>query len=101
MDINELIDEMKKIQTNLLYFLDHGDNNEENFQNLVTIFDDVKIHDDQFKIKPLLYLILKVSNNHHRESEFFNKIFSILQLFKDDMKKYFINNELFHIFQRQ
>ena len=99
MNVNEILDEMKKIQTNLLDFLEHADNNEEKFQNLLNIFDDIKIHDNQFKIKPLIYSILKISNNHHREPEFFSKIEKILQLFKDDLKKYFTNNELFHIFK--
>ena len=97
--VNEFIEEMKKIQTDLLNFLDHGDNNEENYQNLINKFQDIKIHDHQFKIKSLLYLILKISNNHYREPEFFSKIEKILQLFKDDMKKYFLNHELFHIFK--
>ena len=99
MSVNEFLEEMGKIQTNLLEYLDHGDNIEKKFQELINIFDDFKIHDNQFKIKPLLYLILHISNNHHRESEFFLKIEKILQLFKDDIKKYFSNKELFCIFK--
>ena len=97
--INEFLEEMEKIQTTLLDFLEHGDNDEEKYQNLIYIFNDIKIYDNQFKIKSLFYLILKISNNHYRETEFFNKIEKILQVFKDDMKKYFTNNELFHIFK--
>ena len=37
MNIKEFLEEMKKIQTNLLDFLDHDDNNEENYQNLINI----------------------------------------------------------------
>ncbi|KAK8836069.1 hypothetical protein M9Y10_040025 [Tritrichomonas musculus] len=98
-NIKEFLEVMKKIQKNLIDFLEHGDNNEEQYQNLIQIFEDIKIHDNQFKIKPLLYLILKISNNHHREPAFFSKIEKILLLFKDDIKKYFPNNELFHIFK--
>ena len=91
MEVNakEFLEVMKKIQKNLLDFLEHDDNNEEQYQNLINIFDDIKIHDNQFKIKPLLYLILKISNNHHREPEFSSKIEKILQLFKEDMKNIF------------
>ena len=99
MSANKFIEEMKKIHGILLDFLDHGDNNEEKYQNLIQIFDDIKIHDDKFKIKLLLYLILKISNDHHRESEFFSKIEQILRFFKDDMKKNFSNHELFYIFK--
>ena len=38
-----------------------------------------------------------MSNNHYRVTDFFNKIEKILLLFKDDMKKYFSNSDLFHI----
>ena len=71
MNVNEFLEEMKKIQTNILEFLDNGDNIEEKFQNLINIFDDIKIHDNQFKIKPLFYLILHIFSNHHHKSEFF------------------------------
>ena len=84
--INEFLEEMEKIQTTLLDFLEHGDNDEEKYQNLIYIFNDIKIYDNQFKIKSLFYLILKISNNHYRETEFFNKIEKILQVFKDDMQ---------------
>ena len=93
MSSEEFLEEMKKIQANLIDFLEHDDNNEEKYQNLIKIFDDIKIHDNQFKIKSLFYLILKISNHHHREPEFFSKIEKILQLFKDDMKKYFPNDD--------
>ena len=71
-NIKEFLEVMKKIQKNLIDFLEHGDNNEEQYQNLIQIFEDIKIHDNQFKIKPLLYLILKISNNHNREPRFFS-----------------------------
>ena len=99
MDIKNFLKEMKKIQTNLIDYLDHEDNKGEKYQNLINLFDEIKIHGDHMKIKPLLYLILNISNNCHRKSEFLGKIFSILQIFKDEMKKYFSNIELFHIFK--
>ena len=71
-NVNEFLDEIKKIQINLLDFLDHGDNNEENYQNLINIFIEIKIHENQFKTKSLFYLILKISNNRHHEPEFFS-----------------------------
>lgn len=74
MSIKELIEEMKNIQINLLDFLDHEDDIEEKYQNLIHIFNEIKIHDDNYKIKSLFYLILKIANNHHRESDFFAKI---------------------------
>ena len=81
-NIKEFLEVMKKIQKNLLDFLEHGNNDEDQYHNLIQIFDDIKIHDNQFKIKPLLYLILKISNNHHRSDSFMAKIEQILLYFQ-------------------
>ena len=83
MDSNVYLEEMKKIQQNLLDLLDYEKNVEEKYQNLKNIFDDIKIYDDQYKIKSLMYLLLHICKNHHREEGFFNKIEQILNLFKD------------------
>ena len=99
MSIEKYLEEMKKIHENLLDYIDSETNIEEKYQNLKNIFEDIKIHNNQFEIKSLFYLIVKISNNHHRESGFFSKIEQILELFKDDMSKYFSNSELFHIFK--
>lgn len=64
LNVKEFLEVMKKIQKNLIDFIEHGDNNEEQYQNLIEIFDGIKIHDNQFKIKPLLYLILKIGRAH-------------------------------------
>ena len=99
MDSKVYLEEMKKIQQNLLDLLDYEKNIEEKYQNLKNVFDDIKIYDDQYKIKSLMYLLLHICKNHHREEGFFNKIEQILKLFKDSLQKYFSNSELFHIFK--
>ena len=99
MNSKEYLGEMKKIQLNLLDLLDYENEVEEKYQTLKNIFDDIKIHDNEYKIKSLMYLLLHISNDHHREEGFFGKIEHILKLFKDDLQKYFSNSELFHIFK--
>ena len=99
MSIEKYLEEMRKIQENLLDFIDYETNIEEKYQNLKNIFDDINIHNNQFEIKSLFYTIVKISNSHYRESGFFSKIEQILKLFKNDMSKYFSNSELFHIFK--
>ena len=94
MSAEEYLNEMKTIQRNLLEYINNEANVEENYQNLIQIFDDIKIYDNQYKVKSLFYLTLTISNNHHRGTDFFNKIEKILLHFKDDMKKYFSNSEL-------
>ena len=99
MSIEKYLEEMKKIQKSLLDYIDYETDIEEKYQNLINLFDDNKIHDNQFEIRLLFNLILKISNNHHRETGFFSKIEQILKLFKNDIQKYFSNSELFYIFK--
>ena len=99
MHSNEYLEEMQKIQQNLLDLLDYENDVEEKYQYLKNIFDDIKIYDDQYKIKSLMYLLLHICKNHHREEGFFNKIEQILKFFIEDLQKYFSNSELFHIFK--
>ena len=97
--IHEYLEIMKVIQENILNYIDEESNVQEKYCKLQNIIDDLQIRDNQHIFKQLLYLLLKVSNNHHRESNFFNKIEQIFILIKKDMTKYFSNSELFHIFK--
>ena len=99
MNSKDYFEEMKKIQENILDYLDYESNVEEKYQNLLNFFSKIKIHDNQYTIKSIFQLLIHISNNHHREERFFSKIEQILSLFKDDIKKYFTNSELFHIFK--
>ena len=98
MNIQDYLDKMKTIQSNLLQFID-SENIEENFQNLIQILDDQKIRNNRHELKSFLYLILKISNNHHRSPDFFKKIGKILVFFSDEMKNYYSNFEIFNIFK--
>ena len=97
--IEQFLEENKSIQKNIFDYLDYDIDIEEKYQNLKNLFDDIKIHSDQYKIKLLFKLIVQISNNHHRERNFFSKIDQILLLFKDDIQNYFSNSEIYHIFR--
>ena len=99
MSAAEYIETIKTIQSTILEFLDGEENLEENFQNLQAFFDEQQIHENKYELKLVLYLILKVSNNHHRCVNFFHKIEQILNYFKDDITNYFTNHEIFNIFK--
>ena len=94
MNLDEYIKEMKKIQEKLLDYLE----DEEKNTNLNDIFKDNKLYDDQYYIISILHLILKISNDHHRHEDFFNKIFQVLKFFKDLISK-ISNSEFFNIFK--
>ena len=99
MNIQNYLEKMAKIHTHLLNFLDDERNDDVNYQILIDIFSEMKIHDNRNEIKSLLYLLLKLSTNHHRSILFFNKIERILTIFKNDIKFFFSNSEIFHIFK--
>ena len=99
MDCPKYLDKMKKIQENLLEFIDNEDNVEEKFQNLINLLKDQKFRDNENDLKSFLYLVLRIANNHHRKEGFFNKIERILTFFKDEIRKFYLNFEIFNIFK--
>ena len=58
MDLQECLQRMKKIQENLLKFLDDKDNIEENFQNLTKLLEEQKIKEIQHELE--LFRIMKL-----------------------------------------
>ncbi|KAK8840474.1 hypothetical protein M9Y10_030679 [Tritrichomonas musculus] len=97
-NIATFLKKFKNVQDKFLYFLENDENIDENFQNLKKLFIVTKLRDSQHDLKLFLRLLLKVTNNYHRGPIFFGKIFQILQLFKDDIKKY-KNDEIFQLFK--
>ena len=71
----QYIEEMKEIQENLLSFVDNTDEDNEDymtFEDLKEILTEQKILKKRQKLK--LFLILNISNNHHRSTNFFERI---------------------------
>ena len=97
MSFQEYIDQMKSIHQNLIDFLDQMQDEEERFLNIIRSLVDLK--KDQHKLKSILYMLVNISNNHHRYPQFFNKIEKILQSLKTDITKYYSNYEIFKIFK--
>lgn len=99
MDTHKYLKEMRNIQEKLLTYIEDESNDEKNYCELNNNFDEIKIREDQHRLMSFLHLLTKISNNHHRGSNFFIKIDRILQNFQDDMKKYYSNSEIFNIFK--
>ena len=85
MNLQHYLTVIKSIQTNIIIYLDREDNIEENFQNIIKIFDDEKILENLNKIKLIFHLLLELTNNHYRLLNFFSKIERIFLYFKDSM----------------
>ena len=99
MNTKNYLDEMKKIQGSLLQFLESQNNSEENYQLLFNLIGEQKILDSKYKFTSFLHLISKVSNNHYRDSDFFNKIDHILKQVNGSIAKYLTNTQTFNIFK--
>ena len=99
MNCQQFLDKMQSIQNYLLDFIDINGNVEENFQNLVLLFEKQKIKDNPSELKLLFYLITSISKNHYHGPNFFSKIEQILFFFKEELAKYFSNSEVFNIFK--
>ena len=96
--IEQFLETNNKIQEEFLDFLDNEESSDENFKNLIKLFNDTKIRDCEHDIRLLLHMIVKVTNHHYRGPNFFTKIWRVLHIFRDDIKKY-QNAKIFNIFK--
>ena len=92
--INE-IEDLKKIQIDIIKFIDNDNDNEENFQNIVQ---SISIINNKYEFEDILISLNNISLYHFRTKDFMNKIEKIILIFKDKITEYFSNYELFKIF---
>ncbi|KAK8863518.1 hypothetical protein M9Y10_011204 [Tritrichomonas musculus] len=96
MNLQSLLNQNKTNYRNLLDFLE--ENTDEIYsQSINTFFDDLRIRNDIHDIRLFLKTLLKISNNHHRNPNFFNKVEQILVFLKNNIHE-FSNSEIFNIF---
>ena len=96
--VSEYLENIENIQEKILTFIENEDNKEENYQNLLQLFNDQKILDSPSEMELILKLISKISDNHYRLPNFFPKLEQILLFLKDSMAKIFSNQEIYTIF---
>lgn len=94
--INQLLEKMQKVQVSLLEYID---DNEMNFNDFIELLEKLQIQSDIHEFTLFNYFLSKISGYHYRFPNFFNKIFQILQYFKDNYKKYYSNHKIFEIFK--
>lgn len=100
MNSQEFIDKMKKIQENLLEFIDSQDCIEDKFQKLKILFDDQKIRDNTNNLKLFFRMLIDITNNHIRKANFYHKVELFLIYFKKDIITNYSNSEIFNIFKK-
>lgn len=99
MSIEKYLEEMRSIQSKFLEFLEDDENAKEKFRSLNLILEDIKIRDNKNDLRLFLHHIASVCANNHRGKNFFSKIECVLQIFKEELKKYYTNSEIFNIFK--
>ena len=98
MNIESYLDRIQVIQDKLYEYIDCIENVEIIYENLISFFNELKIHENQYDLKLLLYSITNIANNYHRTINFFEKIDRIILYFENEIKKYFSNLDIFDIF---
>lgn len=76
MEVQTYLENMKSIQSIFIDYINNSENVEELYQNLSKSIDDEAL---RYNLKPILYLLLKISNNHHRSPTFFEKMENFTQ----------------------
>lgn len=98
MEIEAIIIKKRNIQSLVLTFIENDDD-DENFQAFTKFIEDNNISKNKEDLKDLLYMILMISNDHHRENNFFGKIMQILKYLLPSIKIHFTDFEFFKIYQ--
>ena len=101
MDLKNYFAEKKKLYELALLYLENNekDNEELSFQNLIDQTTNQNILNNREEFDHFLQMLSKISHDHHRNSEFFNRIKKIIIYFINDIKKTYSKNELFDIFR--
>lgn len=99
MDFQDYLKDQREIQALLLECIENKEKQEESYQNLIQIFEKNKTRDNPNDIKEFLYLLVRISNKHHRTPDFFTVIERFILYFKDQYKQHFSNYEIFNIFK--
>ncbi len=99
-ELQEYINEMKKIQEHILQFIENDDIIEENFQNLNQQLNDQKILENRSFFKQFLHIVSSISNNHYRSPTFFSKIERVLKHIRPRLEESFSKFEIFQFFKK-
>ena len=99
MEVKQYLDARKELQNHLIEFLDNQDDDQNNYINLITDLQNQNITENKNEFILFLKLLIIISNDHHRCSNFFVKIDQILSFLKQKIKQTFSNIEIFDLFK--
>ena len=92
--MQKYIEKEKEIQIILMEFID----GERDYKDFLRQLEGYQLPNNQYEFKSFLYILINISNNHHRSPTFFAKIEQIIRFYKSSILQLFSNFEIFHIF---
>ena len=96
MNFTKYLEDKKAIQGEVFKYLDKKD--DENFESLSNLLNQHKLRDNPKELKLFFNLLVNISNNYSHGTNFYAKLFRILQDYKSEISKYYTNMEIFEIF---
>lgn len=99
MDFQDYIKTQREVQALLLQCIENKEKQEDSYNNLINLFESNKILENPTEIKEFLYLLVRVANKHHRTPDFFSVIERFISYFKEQMKQFYSNYEIFNLFK--
>lgn len=94
------LENVKKFQIFLQDYIDSEEDAKEKYDKLQQFVQNIKFGQNIHDLKLILHLISTIFKNQHRNNNFIGKFEQILQLFGEDIKRYFTNIEIFEIFKK-
>lgn len=98
-EIKEFLNKMTHIQNHILELVDENGIDESRYNKFYQLIENTKIAQRKNEFKSFLHLLAKISEHHQRTSFIFPKIERILLHYKEEILRYFSNNEIFSIFK--
>ena len=98
-NINEYVNKMKKAHALLLDFLEKEEYLDEDYDNLIKLYDELNFKSKKEYLEEFLILISTISKNHHHNRTFYTKIIKILDKYEQDISRNFTSHEIFQIFK--
>ncbi|KAK8839476.1 hypothetical protein M9Y10_031831 [Tritrichomonas musculus] len=99
MEVSQYIDQKKEIQSHLLNFIDSEEKFDSEYEQLINFLNSINIQSNDKEFLMFLYLISRVSSNHHRSNNFFTKIEKVISYFEKEIKQFFTKSQIFDIFR--
>ncbi|KAK8842396.1 hypothetical protein M9Y10_025979 [Tritrichomonas musculus] len=100
MEAKYYVQEKKKLQSIIIFYFEDDCKGQENLVELCNIIETQDFLKNHEEYEIFLRLLNKISKNHQRNPDFFNKIEQIIDYLKPSIIEIFSNTEIFNIFKK-